>query len=217
MNRAEVLDRLSRLIAEVKAEPVARVGIDGVDGAGKTCLADELAACLAATGRPIIRASVDGFHNPKFVRYRRGRSSPEGFYRDSYDYAALKRVLLDPLSPGGSLRYRRAVFDVDEDLPVEALEEEAAAGSILLFDGIFLHRPGLRGYWEFSVLLQVEWDRNHRTRHRPPNDFGPGDPRNDRYRLGQRLYLDECRPWQWASVVLDNEVLEAPLIVSSLE
>lgn len=44
---------------------VTRVGIDGVDGAGKTCLADELAGVLQAQGAPVIRASVDGFHRPR--------------------------------------------------------------------------------------------------------------------------------------------------------
>jgi len=31
-----------------------------------------------------------------------GRDSPVGFYLDSFDYAGLKKVLLDPLGPGGS-------------------------------------------------------------------------------------------------------------------
>ena len=53
-------------------------------------------------GRPVIRSSIDSFHNPSEFRYRRGRTSPEGFYLDSYDYAALRMHLLDPLGPGGS-------------------------------------------------------------------------------------------------------------------
>jgi uridine kinase len=32
-----------------------------VDAAGKTTLADELGALLAARGRPVIRAGIDGF------------------------------------------------------------------------------------------------------------------------------------------------------------
>ena len=56
-----------------------RVGIDGVDGAGKTTLADTLADALEAAGIAVIRASVDGFHHPRAVRYRLGRESPEGF------------------------------------------------------------------------------------------------------------------------------------------
>src|SRR5262245_7815760 len=128
---------------------VLRVGIDGVDGAGKTTFADELAAVLAPSGRSLVRAGVDGFHHPRAVRYRRGRESPEGFFRDSYDYGALVESLLGPLSPGGSGRFRRAVFDVDADRASGTPEERAAHDAILLFDGIFLHRPELRPYWDF--------------------------------------------------------------------
>lgn len=48
------------------------------------------------------------FIHPRALRYRQGRHSPEGFFQDSYDYAQLKAVLLDPLSPGGDGRYRDA-------------------------------------------------------------------------------------------------------------
>lgn len=75
-----------------------------MDGAGKTVFADELAAVLESRRLAVIRASVDGFHNPSSIRYGRGRSSPDGFYRDSYDYDALRTFLLDPLAVHGDRR-----------------------------------------------------------------------------------------------------------------
>ncbi len=205
--RAAVLDQVAAAVLALPGNGVVRVAIDGVDGAGKTMFADELADRLASSGRPLIRASVDGFHHPRAIRYRRGRTSPEGFYRDSYDYARLKRVLLDPLAPGGDRRFRRAVFAVAADAPVEAAEERASPGSILLFDGIFLHRPELRGCWDFSIFLRVEWDRNHRLRRQP-------EEHPERYRKGQQVYFRECTPWECASIVIDNDDLAAPFIVS---
>src|SRR6185295_19608283 len=204
--RRAVLDRVAAAVLALPAERTVRVGIDGVDGAGKTTFADELRDRLASSGRPLIRAGVDWFHHPKPVRYRRGRYSPEGHYRDSYDYAALRRLLLDPLGPGGSGRFRRAIFDVDADLTVESPEEQAAPGSILLFDGIFLHRPELRRYWDFSVFLHVEWARNHRVRHHPQQA-------SLRYSEGQAMYLRQCRPAERASMLIDNDDLAGPFIV----
>jgi uridine kinase len=204
--RRAVLERVARSILARSGAGTLRVAIDGVDGAGKTTFADELRDLLSPSTRLLIRATVDGFHHPRSVRYRQGRSSPEGFYRDSYDYATLTRVLLDPLSPGGTGRFRRAVFDVDADLPVRAPEEEAQPGAILLFDGIFLHRPELRRYWDFSVFLRVDWARNHRLRGQPLSG-------QERYSEGQALYLRECRPWDHASLIVDNHDLAAPFIV----
>jgi uridine kinase len=198
------------------ASPAAvRVGIDGVDGAGKTTFADELAAALARFGRPIIRAGVDGFHHPRAVRYRRGRDSPEGFFRDSYDYVTLATALLDPLSPGGHGAFRRAVWDVDADGAVDAPMERIGSGAILLFDGIFLHRPELRRYWDYSIFLRVEWTRNHRAR--AEGGANPRDPRPRRYAEGQALYLRECRPEDHARLVIDNHDLAAPFVVHRVE
>ena len=66
------------------------VAVDGRDGAGKTTFADGLAAAFAEDGSAVFRASIDDFHRPRDERYARGRTSPEGFYRDSYDYATFR-------------------------------------------------------------------------------------------------------------------------------
>lgn len=190
---------------------VLRVGIDGVDGSGKTTFADELAAALTSAGHPVIRTGVDGFHHPRAIRYRRGRESPEGFFRDSYDYATLAATLLEPLSPGGSGRYRRRVFDVEADRAVHAPEERAPSGAILLFDGIFLHRPELRAFWDVSIFLRVEWARNHRAR--ASGGVNLDDLHQRRYAEGQALYFDECRPWEHATLVIDHDDLAAPFLV----
>nr|WP_255682597.1 uridine kinase [Deinococcus sp. 6YEL10] len=200
------------------ALPVARVAVDGVDGAGKTTLADELARRLRRLGRPVIRVSIDGFHQPRVARYRRGRTSPEGFYRDAYDVAALEREVLVPLSPGGSGQYRPQVFDVTRDEPVHAPAQEAGQGSVLIVDGLFLHRPELRDWWHDSVLLRVPFEVSvPRGAARGPG-YGSPDPRADsnrRYVEGNRLYFREADPEAHAGVVLDYTDLNAPRIVTA--
>jgi uridine kinase len=153
--RHNVLQEVAGLIIDLPDDRILRVGIDGVDGAGKTTFANEITPMLEKKGRTVIRASVDGFHNPRTVRYRLGRSSPEGFYLDSYDYIGLKKDLLDPLCPGGSGYYREAIFDHRSDLPISQPEKKACPRSILVFDGIFLHRPELRIEWQSPMELGV--------------------------------------------------------------
>ena len=89
-----LISELSESVLALPADKPRIVAIDGFDGVGKTVLADQLANRLKSCGRQIIRASVDGFHNPRAVRYRNGKSSPSGFYRDSYNYFALREALL---------------------------------------------------------------------------------------------------------------------------
>jgi uridine kinase len=211
--RNEVLCSIADTILRLPAAPVARVGIDGVDGAGKSMFGDELAALLAASGRAIIRASVDAFHNPRALRYRLGRDSPLGYFRDSYDYDKLKAVLLDPLSPGGGGNYRTAIFDYRIDSPVVAPLAHVESNSILVFDGIFLHRQELRHYWDYSIFLDVSFDIS--IARGAQHDGGSPDPRapeNRRYVEGQQIYLRECDPKRYASIVINNDVLVSPVI-----
>jgi uridine kinase len=212
--RKGILSHVAGAILELPATNVVRVAIDGVDGAGKTVFAHELARVIETHGRPVIRASVDSFHNPKSRRYRLGRGSPEGFYLDSYDYTRLKELLLDPLSPGGINYYRSAVFDHTTDSEVSVPEQRAVAGSILLFDGIFLHRPELRGYWDFSIFLDVDFAVSiPRGAQRGTGSGDPAAPENRRYIEGQRIYLHECDPKGRATMIIDNEDLECPRII----
>lgn len=214
--RTDLLATLARSATAVASDRVVRVGIDGVDGAGKTMFADELAEAVRAAGRPAVRATVDGFHQPRAARYRLGKTSPEGYFADSYDYPLLREVLLDPLSPGGDGRYRAAAFDYRSDQPVDSPWEQAADDTVLVFDGIFLHRPELRGYWDFSVFLHVSTEESvARCAVRDGADVDPSHPSNRRYVEGQRLYLTQCQPAAHASVVVDNQELPSPRLAKA--
>jgi uridine kinase len=220
MSREELLARLAARIAAVRRDHPVRVAVDGVDASGKTTLANALTGPLEALGRTVIRASIDGFHNPASVRRARGPDSPEGYYRDSFDHAALVRILLEPFGPGGSLRYRRAVFDFRSDSPVNARLETAAPDSILLFDGVFLLRPELRPYWDFSIFVRADFKTTlKRALDRDAGLFGTAHETKARYERryipGQMIYLEEAHPERNASVVVDNNDPANPRIVQA--
>lgn len=217
MTRDELLAELARRIAQVKRPHPVKVAIDGVDAAGKTMLADELMAPLERLGRPVIRATIDGFHNPAAVRYRRGNTDPEGYFRDSFNYARLVEVLLGPLGPQGDRRYRRAVFDFRLDSPVDAPVEKASAKAVLLFDGVFLLGPRLRPHWDFSIFVKASFELTlARAEVRDSHLFGEASKVRQRYEEryipGQRLYLSEVEPERHASVVVDNNDVLRPTI-----
>jgi uridine kinase len=196
-------------------DTVALVAVDGVDGAGKSVFADELAAVLHARGVAVIRASIDGFHNPPSIRYARGRSSPEGFYLDSYDYDAVRRLLLDPLARHGDRRIVRAIYDVLDERPVARAVELWPVPGVLVFDGIFLHREELREYWDYSIFLDVDFLVSvPRGASRGRGNPDPHAEVNRRYVEGQGLYLRECRPRRDATIVIDNTTFEAAHITS---
>jgi uridine kinase len=213
---ASLLNRIAAAVVALHPARIIRVAVDGVDGAGKTTLADALAPVVVAQGRSAIRASVDNFHHPRALRYARGRHSPDGFYLDSYDYESFRTLLLDPLSPGGSGRYIARSFDLDNDRPFDLVTQQAEPAAALIVDGIFLHRPELRSCWDLSIFLKVAFDVSvPRGAQRGPN-FGasdPGAPLSQRYVGGQQRYLSECDPEQRADIVIGYDDLREPKIL----
>ena len=215
--RMRCLERLAHVILAIDRPHPVRVAIDGPDAAGKTVLADELAPILECAGRPVIRASIDGFHRPRAQRLARGADSPEGYLHDSFHYAALRAALLEPLGPGGEARFRRRVFDYRADEPVVSPVEVAPADSILLFDGVFLLRRELNEMWDFSVFVAVPFaETQRRAAVRDLALLGSEEEVLRRYAAryvpGQQLYLKLENPQSRADAVFRNEDPAKPML-----
>ena len=211
MKRSIAIEELAGRITAVSRLHPVRVAIDGVDGVGKTTLANELVEPIVKRGRVVIRASVDGFHNPRHIRYKLGRSSPEGYFRDSFNYDALTATLLAPLGPGGSRLYCPAVFNYRTDSEIPTRFETATPDAILLFDGVFLLRPELLEYWDLKIFVDAPFNitvprMSQRNGKSPDVDAAE----NRRYVDGQKLYLELCDPKGAATIVVNNEDLTSP-------
>ena len=143
----------ARIVVLLPQERIA-VAVDGVDGAGKTMLADELAGAVGHR-RHVMRVSIDGFHHPSAVRYRRGRG-PEQYYRDSYDYVQFLAAVLEPFRRGEPVTL--AVNDVEHDRRVDVPAVPVQADTVLLVDGIFLQRPELHSAWDATLFVDVPFE-----------------------------------------------------------
>jgi uridine kinase len=180
--RKRLLERLASEIEAIRVPHATRVGVDGFDAAGKTALADELSAVLQDRGRIVVRASADSFHRPAEERYARGRDSPEGYYRDSFDYGSLRRYVLA------------------SDRPADAL---------LVLDGVFLARRELADCWDNRIFVAIGEEESVRRGVLRDAWFLGGEDEarrlyEQRYVPGQRIYLEEARPVESANAVVDN-------------
>lgn len=217
MKQQELIKYLSEVILNSKRHHPLRVGIDGVDASGKTTLADSLADYLKSKNIDVIRASIDGFHNPKSIRYQKGRNSHEGYYRDSFSNQAIIENLLAPLGENGNLKYRKAIFDFKTDSEVVLPIETANKDSVLIMDGVFLFRPELINYWDIKVFIEADFKITvARATKRDGYYLGSEqeilDKYNQRYVPGQQLYFQEAKPQEIADIVIENSDFENPII-----
>ncbi len=204
--KMDTLDALAAEILQNNGRGRVIVAVDGVDAAGKSYFGDALADALRRAGHAVVRASVDGFHKPRALRYARGKDSPEGFYRDSYDYETLRRVLIDPFTDGGTGSFVLEAFDHRRDAPIEPKWVTGKPDTILVLDGIFLHRPELRGLWNYSIWLDVDPTVASQRALARDGESGIGD----RYTKGQALYVKDAKPRTAANAIIDNNDFEHP-------
>ncbi|QNN52733.1 uridine kinase [Nocardioides mesophilus] len=184
---------------------VVLVAVDGVDGSGKTTFAGLLAAEYLNRGRVALVVHMDDFLNPRAIRYRRGRTSPDGFFLDTYDLGTFAANVLEPLAPGGDRAVVARAFDLHADGPVADDPVVVPPGAVVIVEGMFLHRDELVTRWDLSVFLDVPFTVTaSRMARRDGSNPDPEHPSMSRYVGGQRLYLDSCRPADRATFVIDN-------------
>jgi len=209
--RRELLESLVAQFAHDYAKGRTLFGVDGPDAAGKTTFADELALAFERAGFTAVRASMDDFHRPREERYRAGRYSGEGYYRDAYDFSLFRRALVDPFKAGGSTGFQLRGFDLARDVPFESDWSTAPADAVLIVDGHFLQGAELGGIWNFVLWLDADRDvRFARTIARDGADPDPAAPSNLRYLDAHRLYVRDVHPNTRASAIVDNTRPEAP-------
>jgi uridine kinase len=220
--RRQVLGELADRILALRPAHPTRVGIDGHSAAGKTTLADELAAALhGKTTRPVLRVMIDHFKRHVDLRTQYPPGSPESYYYEMFDVDAIRDELLAPLGPGGNRRYRTQIMDFSGRTPIDSEVHVAQEDAILLADGGFLQKPALARHWDLRVYLHIEVaDVLHRGPIRDQAWMDSAEAAAERYRSyyipGEELYLAEVRPAEQADIVIDNRDFEAPRILRDL-
>jgi uridine kinase len=207
-HRADVL----RAVWDVVPRPdrPALVAVDGPDGAGKTRFAADL---VTHTDRPVVVAALDDFHHLRAWRHAEGRTGATVWAR-SFDYAALRRELVDPWRSGAGTPFRRRWHDLASDTYPDEPQIPVPRSGVLVVEGVFAQRSELADAWDLVVYVDAR--EEVRVSRMAARDGVPADARHPaqrRYLDAQRIYLDACGPLEAADVVVDNSDPGRPRIV----
>ncbi len=209
---ARQFDGLAARIVDLPCNSPVKVGIDGITASGKTMLADILALRVRALGRPVVRATIDGFHNPPDIRYQQGKDSPEGYFEDSFNYADLGRKLLGPLSAfdGQGLTLPTAVYDFRTNSDVTDEHAIFEADTILIFDGVMLFRQDIDPYWDYRIYVDARFQTGFvrgvpRDASSDEDQMEIGKKYLSRYFPGQRIYQAAAHPLERADLIVFND------------
>ncbi len=193
--------------APLRGSRALLVGISGIDGSGKGWMARRVAAALASEGHRVALLGVDLWLNLPSVRFSAERPG-EHFYLHGL---RLERLLAQAVLP---LRDSRRL-----DLTFAAVEESATAYrperwrfddvDVLLLEGIFLFKRGLRPHYDLAVWLDCSFET---ALARAVAREQEGLPADDTVRAYERIYFPAQRvhferddPRDSADLVLPND------------
>ena len=164
------------------------VAIDGVDGSGKSRLADALAAALGADGTPVTTVHVDDFRRPLELTGLEPKAESDAYYDRYYDFAAVG----------------------------QALASAARAGTTILEGVMLLRAPLPANSW--LVVLEVTAEEARRrilardqAKGRSPEEVSRRIDR--RYFPAQARYRAAHDPVGRAHALIDNEDWRRPRLV----
>lgn len=216
--RDAVLAQLAQylVVADDRPHPT-RVAIDGVTAAGKSTFAAELTDAVTRTGWSAVHLSTDDFHH--LAEHRRRNPDPaRGYYEDAFDLTTFRRLVLDPLGPGGDRHYRPKRHDLATDELIDVPAAAAPVNTVVLVDGTFLQSAALAGAWDAVIWLDTSYPvAVERAAVRDLDVFGDAESVRAayarRYHAACRLYLAEHDPIGRADVVVANDELDRPRLV----
>lgn len=209
--RRRLLAALAQQVCALRPGRI-KVAVDGRTASGKTSFGHELAQALAAQGRPVLRACLDDFKRPWRDRGLYDRESGEGYYRNAFDYEAVRRLLLTPMAGDGVC----ALCAIDPLTQIDHAETrvKAAPDAILVVDGVFAFRPELNDQWDLRVWLEITTSDS--IARGLARDGGDGTVMRDRYVVSEDLYVAEVDPAARADVVIDNSRFDHPRAMRGL-
>ena len=186
------------------ARQAVRLGIDGPIEPEAGELADAAAEALRGQGVPVARVRALDFLRTRSLRLEYGPDDATAFYDGWYDVAALRREVLDPLGPGGSMTWLPRLRDPATDRSVREQRRQASPGTVAVLDGRFLGRPPLRD--GLDLLVHLEVGPAARARRVP-------EPEAARVLPAWQRYLEECRPAAGADLVVRHDHPDRPAVV----
>ncbi len=191
------------------------VGINGIDGSGKTSIASKFTSFLDDQGQSVQAIHIDDFHNPKAIRYAGDRPEPEKYFHQSFNLQALIDGVLAPIRQSMGLQRTLSLLDLETDQFDLERTYAITPDTIVVFEGVFLFRPELLPFLDYRVLVDIPFEASKeravlRSPHLTADDLVAYD---QKYLPAQRQYFEACRPHEVADLVIDNASFQVPKII----
>jgi len=190
------------------------IAIDGVDGSGKSMLADRLLGVLSQMGTPAVLLRVDDFRRP-IAWGQDARREADVYYEDYYDLALLDRGARAFMA--GDPGFEIPVFDARTERHQGRRAIAFGGASLALVEGVFAQR--VEAVRELAAIVYIETSRDEARRRILARDTARGRTVADvthridaRYFPAQDRYAREHDPLAHVDALIVHERAGAPTL-----
>ncbi len=206
----KILDAIHRKKQKDKAFVI---GINGIDGSGKTTFSEALEKYLKSKDLPTQLIHLDDFHNPQAIRYA-GANQSDNYYNRSFNINQVIDKLLAPIQKKQPVSLKLKTLNWQTDKYDNVRQYNIKPNTIVLFEGVFLFREELAPYIDLKVFLDIPFEESKkRAVVRDPE--ANVKKYNTKYLPAQQKYLKQYPPSKVADIVIDNTTLEYPKLMPS--
>lgn len=188
----------------ITANGIRIIGIDGLGGAGKSTISEEIYQYLKDKGYHTILLHIDDFIHIREVRYNSAYPEWHCYYNLQWRFDYFRSVI-DEIKKNTEDYIDIDLYNKDEDTYYQqrfAINDNM----IIIVEGIFLQRKEYHNIFDYVVYLDIPEDiRLQRVLKR---DTYIGDEQQiidkyeRRYFPAQHKYLEECQPQKNANFIL---------------
>ncbi len=212
--RLPIFENILNKVRQRKVKDKAFViGINGIDGSGKTKFAEALEKFLISRNYETQAIHLDDFHNPRAFRYA-GENQIENYYNRSFNVNLIVEKLLSPLRRNIAFATRLTVLDWRTDKYDVEREYSINQNTIVIFEGVFLFRKELSPYIDYKIFLDIPFEESWRRALIRDANLSEAELKkyDEKYLPAQARYLEEYPPQKVADMVIDNTDWEQPHI-----
>ena len=214
MTEKEVFEELMHRIRclQDKKQKVVLVGINGIEGTGKTVFCSKFTQYLQSHQINAIHVSIDGFHNTKEIRYKQGRDAAKGYLEDAYNETAFAEKVLKS-SQDKQPVFTEKIHDLETDEILHLEPIKLTPTSVLLTDGAYLFKDIFLPYWDLKIYLKTDFQvALQRGIERDAAILGGVEQAKEkyknRYHLASAMYIHACAPETKADIIINNTDFE---------
>ena len=156
MNIDRVIEIITSRRQELSLKASLLVAISGIDGSGKSTMAQQIVERLKSRGLNAVSIGLDAWHHPPEKRFNKDTPA-QHFYNHAFRFDELFNILINPLKHNRSAHIMVELTSLpSNDLYLHSYELDEV--DVIVLEGIFLFKKELKKNYDLAFWVECSFE-----------------------------------------------------------